>query len=140
MDSLKDQLHRITITVRKGYNPFDYVERISWDGINNDLMLKYKWYFDYRHALLKVKYPRKIVDMHHYAYQPETTTELERHETRIKNLILAKRRKITEINNRLRQAEYNWCQLFPITEDVFYKKAVEKLDRLKCELKELGYK
>ena len=136
-EDLKNQLHRVTIGVRAKINPFDCIETLSWDGLTNELMFKYKWYFDYRHALLKVKYPRKTVDFIHYRYTPETTTELERAETRKKNMIAAKRRKITEIENRIREEQQKWSELFPLADHVNYKKAVEKMNRLKFEINSL---
>lgn len=131
--NLSTQLHRITIKVLKGYNPHDTLEKVCWDGLSNQLMIKYRWYFEYRQALLKVKYPRKKVDMVHFRYQPETVSEKEQAATRLNNLIVARKRKITEITRKIEEAKSSWTELFPLEDHPNYQRAMDKLCRLKSE-------
>jgi hypothetical protein len=137
MEDLLNQLHRINIKVLKGLNPYEAIEEVSWDGLRNDLMFKYQWYFEYRHALLKVKHPKRKVILNHFRYQPETETELQRLQTSLTNRIAAKNRKITEINNKIEALKAGWTELFPLEDHVNYKRALQKIDRLACEKEDL---
>lgn len=134
--NLSTQLHRITIKVLRGLNPYDTIEKVVWDGLPNDLMIRWRWYFEYRQALLKVKYPRKKVELIHFRYQPETQTEKEQAATRLKNLISARKRKITEVSRKIEEAKESWTELFPIEAHPNYQRAMEKLFRLKNEMQE----
>lgn len=131
--NLSTQLHRITIKVLRGLNPYDTIEKLSWDGLSNDLMIRWRWYFEYRQALLKVQYPKKKVELIHFRYQPETETEKEQAATRLKNLITARKRKITEVSRKIEEAKLRWTELFPIEDHPNYQKAMEKLFRLRSE-------
>lgn len=96
---------------------------------------KWNWYFRYRHALLQVQYPQFKVESTWGNY--EVKQEHIVHLQSIKNRIVAKRRKITEINNKLEKARKHWDELFPIETNPLYHKAIKKLDRIKQELIEL---
>lgn len=109
----------------------DIVEFLSWSGLRWELRLKYDWYFKYRSALLQVKYPKFEVQTF-WGHVPANDKTLE--EVR-QSKIRAKKSKITEYKNKLEKAKANWSSLFPIEDDIFYKKAVEKIKRLENELR-----
>ena len=131
--NLSTQLHLVRIKVLKGLNPYDAIESLSWSGLPNALMIKYRWYFEYRQALLKVKYPKNKVTLERHTYQPQTSNEKEQARTRLKNLAAARQRKITEISRKIAAAKKDWRQLFPIEEHPHYSQAKSKLYRLQTE-------
>jgi hypothetical protein len=127
-----DVVHYYIIKVYEVHG-VDPVEILHWKDLRWDLRLKYDWYFTYRAALLQVKYPKYRVDCK-WGHE-------EAKEKALKQLLInkerAKRGKITEIQNKIQKAAANWCNLFPIEDDIIYKKAILKLERLKQELAEL---
>lgn len=106
------------------------IEFLSWSGLRFDLRMKYDWYFKYRAALLQVKYPKFQIDVF-WGNEPAQGKTLEQIQ---QGRIRAKKAKITEIKNKLQRAKENWSCLFPIEEDVIYRKAVAKVNRLELEL------
>ncbi|HPV55484.1 MAG TPA: hypothetical protein PKW61_00030 [Tenuifilaceae bacterium] len=121
-------LHYFTIKVLdKSRNS---VEFLKWANLRFELRVKYDWYFKYRAALLQIKYPKHTVQTH-WGSEPALGKFLENLK---RNKIIAKKRKITEFENKLKLAEKNWNSLFPIHEDIFYQKATAKIERLKKEL------
>lgn len=129
--SVSDVVHWFTIKVINHRR--EIVEFLSWSGLKWELRLKYDWYFKYRAALLQVKYPKFEVQTY-WGNEPATGKTLE--EIR-QAKIRAKKSKITEYKNKLKKAELNWSSLFPIEDDIDYKKAVEKINRLEFELRSL---
>lgn len=106
---------------------------LKWTNLRFELRVKYDWYFKYRAALLQVKYPKYIVDVS-WGNEPAQGRSLEQiHAARIKS----KKAKITEYTNKLNKITSTWNELFPIEEEENYKKAVAKIERLKCELREM---
>lgn len=55
----------------------------------------------------------------------------------LKNKLAGKKRTISKYSNLLQLAEQQWNKLFPISEDVLYIKAADKINRLKKELEHL---
>lgn len=129
--SVSDVVHWFTIKVINHRR--EIVEFLSWSGLKWELRLKYDWYFKYRAALLQVKYPKFEVQTY---WGKEMATGKTLEEIR-QAKIRAKKSKITEYKNKLKKAELNWSSLFPIEDDIDYKKAVEKINRLECELRSL---
>lgn len=106
----------------------ELVERLKWDNMTVQQHVKWNWYFNYRAALLQVKYPRYTIKHTWGQYIPDNTKALEH---RLKNLITAQKRKLTEYSNKLKRFDSemkerieNWTQLFPIEEDPKYKAAM----------------
>jgi hypothetical protein len=129
--SVSDVVHWFNVKVIN--NRREIVEFLSWSGLKWELRLKWDWYFKYRAALLQVKYPKFEVQTY-WGNEPATGKTLE--EIR-QGKIRAKKSKITEYKNKLKKAELNWSSLFPIEEDIDYKRAVEKINRLEFELRSL---
>ena len=129
--SVSDVVHWFNIKVINHRR--ESVEFLSWSGLKWELRLKYDWYFKYRAALLQVKYPKFEVQTY-WGNEPATGKTLE--EIR-QSKIRAKKSKITEYKNKLKKAELNWSSLFPFEDDVDYKRAVEKINRLEFELRSL---
>jgi hypothetical protein len=111
----------------------EVVEFLSWSGLKWELRLKYDWYFKYRAALVQVKYPKFEVQTF-WGNEPATGKTLEE----IRNAkIRAKKSKITQYKNKIYQAKTSWSSLFPIEEDIYYQKAMQKILRLEVELRTL---
>lgn len=111
-------------------NPREIVKKMVWQGLRFELRLKYRWYFEYRAALLKVQNPRFTVQC---TWGSESATGKTLHEMQ-KDRLRSKKAKVTEWTNKIRMAKESWNQLFPIEADEFYIKALAKLERLKHEL------
>lgn len=123
--------YRIIVKQKPGDYPI--IEDLSWSGLPFHTRMKFNWYFRYRAALLQVKYPKHEVIQH---WGKEEPTEQQKADS-LRNKIRAKKGKITEIQRKLAMARDKWAEIFPIEEDAYYLRAVEKLNRLKQELKEM---
>jgi len=126
--SVGDVVHFYNIKVRN--NKREIIEVLSWSGLSWELRIKYDWYFKYRAALLQVKYPKFYVESIWGNELPNQKT----FEQIRNNKIKSKKAKITEYKNKLKLAELNWNSLFPIEEDLYYQKAIEKIEKLEKEL------
>jgi hypothetical protein len=131
ISSVSDVVHFFNIKVINSKR--ESIEFLSWSGLKWDLRLKYDWYFKYRAALLQVKYPKFEVQVF-WGNEPATGKTLQEI---IQGKIRSKKSKITEFKNKLRKFEDSWSSLFPIEDDVDYKRALDKIELLELELKQL---
>lgn len=99
------------------------IESLYWDNMTLDQSVKWSWYFRYRAALLQVANPKTYVDISNGPYDPTPKDQADIYRRRL----IARKRKITEWNNKLQKAKDTWNELFPIENDHFYKKAVAKI-------------
>lgn len=129
--SATDVVHWFKIVVYDSKR--NIIERLFWSNLSWKIRIKYDWYFKYRAALFQVKYPRNTVEVTWGNVQAEGKSL----NTIIKNKIKSKRAKITEYKNKLQKVKNEWVSIFPIEEDISYKKAIEKINRLDNELQEL---
>lgn len=106
---------------------------IKWENLSFELFCKYKWFFEYKYALLRIKYPKHLIEKNQF----KIDLNAEEKKDLLKNRIIGKKRTITKYKNKLSLAEKHWNQLFPISEDDMYKKAVIKIERLESELQNL---
>ncbi len=104
-------------------------ESLYWDGMSLETLTKWTWYFEYRAALLKVKYPRIKVESRWGNYEATGKKLMDIYEARK----LGKTRTISKYKNMIAKSIENWDQLFPIEDDVLYKKAIAKIERLELE-------
>ncbi len=125
-------VHWHVIKVYSQY-PREIIEYVLWDNLRFELSNKYRWYFKYRAALLQVKYPKCDVDYRWGHSKPQGKIL----EYQLINRIKGKKATITKYENRLEMARKEWTGFFPIEDDLLYKRAVDKINRLKQELKEL---
>jgi len=91
-----------------------------------DFIIRWKWYFKYRAALLQVKYPRGFVEFTHGGYDYVLPEDV--HKKKVYNLLVAAKRKRTEFENKITHARKNWCELFPIEDHPQWVKVEEKLE------------
>lgn len=109
-----------------------------WRGMTLSHLMRWKWFFIYRAALLQIKYPRFEVELSSYSYQLDGRNKEEVLADMRKKRITTCKRMITKISNQLTryEAEEN-KKLLPNFENPAYLKAKKKLSNYFRELKEL---
>lgn len=95
-------------------------------------LFKWMWFFKYREACYRVANPKHYCELSHgsYDYTPPAEAQLKS----LKDKIINKKGRITLYSNKIALAEKHWNELFPISENDIYKKAIDKLQRMKSEL------
>jgi hypothetical protein len=118
------------------------VDFLSWSGLKWELRLKYNWYFNYRAALLQVKYPKFQVQTT-WGNEPATGKTLE--EIR-KSKISSKKATITKAKNNLAGylAEFehykkSYIEIFPIEDQLKYKEFLQNIALLKDKVNRLEF-
>lgn len=109
------------------------IESKEWQNLYYHTLCNWRWYFDYRAALLKVKYPKYTVDTfwgHYPSHGPQKIDQL-------KNRIQSKKAKITEIKNKIKAVQDEWDEIFPLEDDLIYKQVISKLKRFESELSQM---
>ena len=102
------------------------------DDMTVQFYSRWRWYFEYRAALLKVEYPKSFVQLNQGNYEyilPDDELRL-----KLENKIRAAKGKITEFNRRLTNLSNNWNELFPIEQHPDWTKIVQKNDYYKLQL------
>ncbi|MEX6691236.1 hypothetical protein QTN47_27250 [Danxiaibacter flavus] len=124
---------RINAGPKPGGNPTIYHN----SGFRFEAFMKWCWYFDYLAASYKVSNPRHYVnvDKGNYDYLPPVQERIKE----VKGKIAGKRRKLSEYENKLMQAESSWRELFSITDDPMYKRALAKIEALRSQLEVLEF-
>lgn len=129
-----EKLFGFIIKVHAGEYPnSDIIKVHRWNGYKFNQFIKWKWYFEYRTALLRVKYPKNHIDARQFdePLTPKTKKEI------LSSKISAQKGQVTKIKNALLKYEQHWDELFPIEEDVLYNKAKIKLAQAESELNKL---
>ena len=107
-----------------------------WDDLQFNLISKYRWYFDYRAALLKVQYPKCEVEIKTGSKEPNKKTV----QDFLKDKITGKKRMITKLSNEIKLHK-NWLianNIFGIDgDDGRLEKSKIKLQKYIQELQEL---
>lgn len=91
-----------------------------------DFFIRWRWYFEYRAALLRVKHPKAFVELSHGPYEyilPE-----QEYREKVKNRYLSDKRQLTKFENKLNAIRKNWNELFPIEENPDWIKVTKKLE------------
>ena len=129
--NVNDVVHYYCIKVKnKKIGNGDIVEFLKWENLRFEMATKWKWYFEYRAALLQVKYPKFRVETS-WGHESATGKHLE---ISLANKKRSKKAKITEYQNKLEKYKKQWNSIFPIEDDIAYQNAVKKIERLKAEL------
>lgn len=110
------------------------IEFLNWRNIPLKTYYKFFWYYKYRSALLQVKYPRfEIIQFWGVDREPSVKSQ----ELILKNKIISRKRKISEMNNKVNYVIKNWNELFSYEEEPIYLKFIEKKNKAEKELNEL---
>lgn len=96
---------------------------------------RWKWYFEYRAALLIIKNPKAYTELQHGTYQYILKDDeiLKKKEDKIRG----KKANITKLKNKVKEIKIQWNELWPIEENENYKKALAKISVMEAELEEL---
>lgn len=86
---------------------------------------RWEWYFEYRAALLKVKYPKSYVQLFRGPYEYELPEDL--YLKKVQNRYLSDKRQLTKFNNKLEDIRNRWNELFPIEDHPDWIKVMTKL-------------
>ena len=97
-----------------------------------DFYHRWKWYFEYRAALLRVKYPHGFIEYTHGPYK--YTLPEEEYKTKLENNIKAAKSKLTEYSNKIAKAKANWMEMFPIEEHPGWRKISDKQEYYRLRL------
>ena len=121
--------HKIEVYAGEHYG-YDKIYFRLWKDLPWSLMCKYKWYFEYRAALLKVNYPKYKVDHTWGKYEKKGKSRMQHFNTKY----AAAKGQVTKLENQIAKAELSWNKLFPIKDDPIYNKYLKKLSDKKSEL------
>ena len=129
-----EKLFGFMIKVYNGEYPTSGIKEVyRWNNYKFNQFIKWKWYFEYRVALLRVKYPRNHIDARQFDEPLTYKTKMEI----LKSKISSQKGQVTKIKNAIKKYEQHWDELFPIEEDLNYIKAKNKLIEAKNKLDEL---
>ncbi len=138
---LPDKVFYFAIKAHSKYRALPPDEFYLWEDANPERFFRWMWYFKYRAALLTVKYPRGTIIVDQGSRQPKCEEEVNFIAiTKLRNRVRAKKGKITEYRNKIKQFEEGWKErypiagLVPIDNDEGYNNAREKVFRLQGEL------
>jgi hypothetical protein len=109
-----------------------------WSDLPWHTRNRFDWYLRYRTALFQVQHPKWRVDANWGSKLRITKQEAEHKELISK--IKGKKTWITRYQNRLKLAERNWCEIFPIQDHSGYKKLLANIHRAQLELTQLEQK
>ena len=116
------------------------IEVIKWEDLPYNVALKWHWYFEYRAALLKVKYPMYFVD-HRWGHMDPSEQQAERIQ---RNKHIALKGKITKVTNKIIQLDtdleamkQNWSQIFPVEDDPVFIGMSSKLNKYQIDLMQM---
>ena len=104
-------------------------------GFTFQQYFKWRWYFKYREALYKVQNPKHYTEFHQFDY--EYVPSKVENQIRLNNKIKGKKAAITKLENAMENEKKHWDKLFPLEDEPMWKKATEKLNKLKFELQTL---
>ena len=139
MKSVEEYRYWYKIVCYKGKYPNSGAKEILyWDDMTFDVRTKWNWYFEYRHALLKVQNPKqKVNSVWGRKERVNATPEQIEREKNIRRRTTLKR-KITQFKNAIHEYEEQQKQkLIPDYENERYKRTVEKLGQYLLELESI---
>lgn len=96
---------------------------------------RWRWYFEYRAAILRVKYPKAYTELIQGTH--EYTPKLHELEKKMQDKIRAKKGQITRFKSELKRVESEWREIWPIEENERYQNTLNKLAQLESELQVL---
>jgi hypothetical protein len=132
IETTYSRLYWVKITV-KPKQGLDAIEHLIWKDLPFEVRTKFDWYFKYRAAKLQVKYPKMYVHIDFGSDNADAKTR----QHSLKNLITKRKAQVTEWQGKINKAKKHWTSLFPIEDDIYYKRALAKLEKAEFELKEL---
>lgn len=120
--------------------PGGYSTELVWRMLPHEVLIKWRWYFDYRAALYKVQNPRKYVEIKAGWESLEAIDPIAHKKLRLSRQITACKGKVTEWIRKVERAVEMMGQrspLFPVENDPAYQAAMAKVGAKRQELAEL---
>lgn len=112
-------------------------DTLRWKDMSMEVRRKWQWYFEYRAALLKIAYPKALVEMKWGSEEAKDNTRIHI----LTKRLIAKKGQYTKARKKLAalEKEYNDNLFASQTMEIGdylqgYDKAVEKLNRKKSEM------
>lgn len=131
-EKVDHQLYGVSIIVREKQQYRETIERISWRDLSLAQLTKWRWYFQYRAALLRVKYPRFHHELNEFRYQAEGP----KLEQILRQRVATKKRMLSQFRNKIASARSEWPEMFPIEDHPHYARIIEKERQYEEELLE----
>lgn len=110
------------------------VEKLEWSALPDKIVKHKDWYFKYRAALFQVKYPKYTVEIKKSTTDQKSVLQ---QKNILEKRISAKKRKITEMKNKVDYVKSNWNELFPVEDYPIYKKFISNMNTKMNELIQL---
>lgn len=95
------------------------------NGMTLAFLTKWKWYFKYREALLRINNPKAFIEYSSGSYDYELPSVL--YKKKVYNKLISAKRKVTEFTRKLDNLRLSWQELFPIEQDPRYSNTINKL-------------
>lgn len=118
-------------------HPHEYSHSLKWYGLTLDQHVKWKWYFEYRAALEKVKNPKFSVECRWGQYIPENVSKEDLERERLKRSISARKSQLSKWKNALIKYRHEYNEIFPIEENSIFLHISTKILENKTKLNEL---
>lgn len=128
---------RFFVKIRKDSNHVAALAKVLYykTDMTFEFFMKWKWYFEYRAALLRVKEPRAFVEYIHGSY--EYVLPEDKYRIKLKNLIRAAKSERTQVRRAIENAKRNWSEMFPIEEHPKWGATIAKLEYYEKRLTDL---
>jgi hypothetical protein len=130
-----DYSHWVKIIVYVKNPASEVIESLFWNNLSFGCRTKWDWYFDYRYALLRIKYPKAYIEKRwgHTEITNESSDELIYRKNVARRTTL--RRKVTQFKNAIyKYEEEEKMKLIPDLTNPRYLRTVEKLKEYETEL------
>lgn len=129
--------YSIRVSTKQGGDS-EYITHLFWNGMTLQQHVKWTWYFKYRGALLRIKYPRMHIEETWGKYTPDGRKFEEMVSDKLKKNLTTSKRMITKMKNAIAHYEkIEGAKLFPNWTDAKYLRAKEKLNKYQLKLLEL---
>ena len=95
------------------------------DDMSLNFLMRWKWYFEYQAALLRVRNPHAFIELSSGPYDyvlPE-----DEYRQKLYNLLLAAKRKLSEYQRKIDFVREHWDELFPMEQHPKWGKVQEKV-------------
>lgn len=103
-----------------------------------ELFIRWKWFFRYRAALIQVQHPKQFVELEFI--KVKFTPDLQVLLKRAKDKFIGAKATLTKYQNKKKEMEDNWNELFPIQQHPKYMFVMDKIDEYEIKRKETGRK
>ena len=129
---IKISLHRNT------YKASDAKVMYYKKDLTFELFNRWKWFFRYRAALIQVQHPKQFVELEFI--KVKFTPDLQVLLKRAKDKFIGAKATLTKYQNKKKEMEDNWNELFPIEQHPKYMFVMDKIDEYEIKRSMTGRK